>query len=193
MRMMKDRRSKSMPASDKDFQHELHIEFLKALHDEKTKTQGERTTYITSKFAFITGLFGLGALRIGEVNFGWLLYFIPLVAIGYDLYIRAADLSIKKMGAFLRNQSKSGTAEIEKDWESFAARYRDKLAQLATTLFTFFLIIAAAVYIYAQQGDLRSSDFWVIFSSWFLVSLLTNVWLWKSHRHQIKKLDALKQ
>jgi hypothetical protein len=182
-----------MPTNYKDFQNELHIEFLKALHDEKTKTQSERTTYITSKFAFITGLFGLGALRIGEVNFGWLLYFIPLVAIGYDLYIRAADLSIKKMGAFLRNQSQSGTAEIEKAWEFFAAQYRDKLAQLATTLFTFFLIVAASVYIYAQQGDARSTDFWVIFSIWLFVSLIANVWLWKSHRDQIKKLDALRQ
>jgi len=181
-----------MSTKDKDFQNELQIEFLKALHDEKIKTQSERAAYTTSKFAFITGLFGLGALKIGEINFGWLLYFIPLVAIGYDLYIRASDLSIKKIGAFLRTHSKSETSEIEKSWELFSTQYRDKLAQLATTLFTTFIIIAAAAFIYAQQKDPKSIGFWIIFSIWLFISLVSNVLLWKSHRDQIRKLDKLK-
>ncbi len=180
-----------MPINDKDLQRELQIEFLKALHDEKTKTQGQRATYVTSKFAFISGLFGLGALKIGAVNFSWLLYFIPLVAIGYDLYIRAEDLSIKKMGAFLRNRSRAEISETEKDWESFAAQYRDKLAQLATTLFTTLIILAAAVYIFAQQANNRTGTFLTFFASWLAVSLVSNWALWKSHQNQIKRLDDL--
>ena len=181
-----------MPVRAESFTQDLQIEFLKALHDEKTKTQGERATYVTSKFAFITGLFGLGALKIGEVSFGWLLYFIPLVAIGYDLYIRATDLSIKKMGAFLRNHPLSAISGIEKDWEVFAAQYRDKLAQLATTLFTTFIVLAAAVYILFQQGNNRTEAFWVVFMGWLIVSLTSNWALWRSHRIQIKRLDDLK-
>ncbi len=181
-----------MPVKTTSFTQDLQIEFLKALHDEKAKTQGERATYVTSKFAFITGLFGLGALKIGEVNFGWLLYFIPLVAVGYDLYIRATDLSIKKMGAFLRNQPSSAISGIEKDWEIFAALYRDKLAQFATTLFTTFIILSAAVFILVQQGSDRSITFLVIFINWLIVSLVSNWVLWRSHRNQIKRLDELK-
>jgi hypothetical protein len=181
-----------MPDKNTSFTQSLQIEFLKALHDEKTKTQGERATYVTSKFAFITGLFGLGALKIGEVNFGWLLYFIPLVAVGYDLYIRATDLSIKKMGAFLRNHPLSSVSGVEKDWESFTTQYRDKLAQLATTLFTTFIILSAAVFIFVQQGSDRSTTFLVIFISWLIVSFVSNLALWRSHRNQIKRLDQLK-
>jgi hypothetical protein len=177
-----------MPKRDISFKHDLQIEFLKALHDEKTKTQERRATYITSKFAFISGLFGLGALKIGSVNFSWLLYFIPLVALGYDLYIRAEDLSIKKMGAFLRNRPRTEISEIEKDWERFSAQYRDKLAQLATTLFTTLIILAAAVYIIVQEAN-RGVTFLAFFTSWLIVSLLVNWALWKSHRHQISKLD----
>jgi hypothetical protein len=182
-----------MDPKEKDFQQELHLEFLKALHDEKTKTQGTRAGYISSKFAFITGLFGLGALKIGEVDFHWLLYIIPLVALGYDLYIRAEDLSIKKMGAFLRSDPKAGTSESEKAWERFSAHYRDKLAHLATTLFTFIITISAAVYIYAQQsatqGGMPGMEFWIGFIAWVAISFCANIGLWVSHRRQIRKLD----
>jgi len=182
-----------MDLKDKSFQQELHLEFLKALHDEKTKAQGTRATYISSKFAFITGLFGLGALKIGVVDFSWLLYLIPLVAFGYDLYIRAEDLSIKKMGAFLRSDPKAKTSESERAWEHFSAQYRDKLAHLATTLFTLIINISAAVYIYlhqsAEQGGILSMAFWIVFIIWFLISFSANIGLWASHQIQIKKLD----
>jgi len=180
-----------MEAREKEYQQELHLEFIKSLHDEKTKAQGTRATYISSKFAFITGLFGLGALKIGEIDFHWLLYFIPLVALGYDLYIRSEDLGIKKMGAFLRSDPKAGTPESEKAWERFSAQYRDRLAHLATTLFTFIIIISSAVYIYAQQNASQAlnSEFWAGFITWLVLSCIANVALWISHRAQIKKLD----
>lgn len=182
-----------MDPDEKNFKQALHLEFLKALHDEKTKAQTTRATYISNKFAFITGLFGLGALKIGEVDFHWLLYFIPLVALGYDLYIRAEDLSIKKMGAFLRSDPKAGTAESEKAWERFSAHYRDNLAHLATVLFTFIITISAAVYIYAQQsaklGGISGSEFWIGLIIWFVISVSANIGLWLSHRIQIKRLD----
>ena len=40
--------------------------------------------------------------------------------------------------------------ELPTLWERFSAGYRDELAQLANTLFTFVIIIAAALYVYAQ-------------------------------------------
>ncbi len=178
-----------MDSPDKNYQQELHLEFLKALHDEKTKTQVTRASYISGKFTFITGLFGLGALKIGVVDFHWLLYLIPLVALGYDLYIRAEDLSIKKMGAFLRSDPKAKIAESERAWEHFSAQYRDKLAHLATTLFTLIITISAAVYIYAQQSSSLSIEFWIGFLTWFIISFSANVGLWVSHQRQIKKLD----
>mgnify|MGYP006420710105 FL=1 len=122
-----------------------------------------------------------------------LLYFIPLVAIGYDLYIRAADLSIKKMGAFLRSHPKAGTTDVEKAWEKFSAKNRDKLAHLATSLFTSILIVASAAYIYVQKGSDKATLFYVGYAIWLGLSLLFNGLLWKSHRDQIRKLDKYKK
>lgn len=172
-----------------DFGNEMHIEFLKALHDEKVKTQSERANYITSKFAFITGLFGLGALQIGEMNFIMLLYFIPVLAIGYDLYIRAADLSIKKIGAFLRSDPLARTTDAEKAWETFSSRHRDKLAHLANMIFSYVIIFAAAASIFALQGE-KNRIFSIWFSLWLLLSTFSNTLLWRAHRKEIKNLDA---
>ncbi len=168
--------------------------FSKHSMKRKLKTQEARANYVSAKFAFITGLFGLGALQIGGVSFHWLLYFIPLVAIGYDLYIRAEDLSIKKIGTFLRSDPQAQTAESEKAWERFSAQYRDKLAQLATSLFTFIILIAAAVYIYFQQSATQmgvfSRSFRVGFMIWFVVCFIGVAGLWISNRKQIQKLDG---
>jgi hypothetical protein len=100
-------------------------------------------------------------------------------------------LSIKKIGAFLRNRSLTEISEIEKDWEYFAAQYRDKLAQLATTLFTTLIILAAAVYIFVQQANNRSMTFLAFFGSWLFVSRISNWALWKSHQNRIRRLDDL--
>jgi hypothetical protein len=62
-------------------------EFRRALHEEKIRTQNERAEYVTRKLAFITVIFGISSVNLGiEIaDIYWLLYFIPLVAICYDL------------------------------------------------------------------------------------------------------------
>ena len=74
-------------------------EFLRAIHEEKIRTQNERTELITMKLAFITVLFGISSVNVGIdlEDIFWLLYFVPLVAISYDLYIMSADSRIKRV------------------------------------------------------------------------------------------------
>ena len=133
-------------------QQELDKEFLKHLHEEKLKTQAERAKYIFSKIAFITGLFGLGSLeKIGFTAPG-IFYLIPVVAIGYDLYINAADSSIKKMGAFLGKNPKAGSGESEQAWENDSGEYRDILAPLASFLFSVIVTISAWLYSCYESG-----------------------------------------
>ena len=169
-----------MDAEEHQLQQELHKDFLKTLHEEKLKTQAERTTYTSSKLAFVTGLFGVGSLKIGGIDLHWLLYLIPLVAIGYDLYIRAADSSIKKMGAFLRSESLSGTSKSEQAWEQFSAQFRDRLAPLANALFTCVVTTVAAIYVYVQTSG-KTSEFWVGFVLWLSICQISNIGLWWSY------------
>ena len=76
---------------------ECDQEFLRALHEEKIRTQNERADYITRKLAFITVIFGISSANLGiEIaDVYWLLYFVPLIALCYDLYIMSADSRIK--------------------------------------------------------------------------------------------------
>ena len=174
-----------MSAIDEIFEQKLQRDFLQTIHNEKIKTQTERATYTTSKLAFIIGLFGLGSLKIGTVDSYWLLYLIPLVAIGYDLYICAADLSIKKIGAFLR--SNELTSKCEKDWEKFSAEKRGKIAPFANTHFTFIVTVAAAIYIYMEQ--IKTGVFYIGFLLWFTTFLIIILLMWLIHKKFVKELD----
>ena len=65
------------------------IEFLRALHEEKIRTQNERAGYLTQKLALVTVLLGFSIINMGLViaDIYWLLYFIPMLAICYDLFL----------------------------------------------------------------------------------------------------------
>ena len=85
---------------DMDKMKNIDLEFLHTLHIEKIRTQNERAELVKEKLAFITIFFG-----IGSVNFGfwvddlfWLLYFVPLIAICFDLEIMSANSRIKRIG-----------------------------------------------------------------------------------------------
>lgn len=164
-------------------------EFLRALHEEKIRTQTERADYVTRKLAFVTVLFGLSSVNIGIpiVDICWLLYFIPLVAICYDLYIMSADSRIKRIGIFLGRNPMSRAGEAEKQWEAFCISYRDSLAPSANMVFSIMVTMAAAVFIRTQQS-LSSHESKVFFASWLVISLLIIVALWLRHQYIIKKI-----
>ena len=129
-------------------------EFLRALHEEKIRTQNERTQLITMKLAFIAVLFGLGSVNMGIrfdiADIFWLLYIIPLVAISYDLYIMSADSRIKRIGAFLGRNPVSLAGKAEREWERFCASYRDGMAPSANMFFSAIVTLGAAAFIHTQ-------------------------------------------
>jgi hypothetical protein len=164
-------------------------EFLRALHEEKIGTQTERADYITKKLAFVTVLFGLSSFNLGITiaEIYWLLYFIPLVAICYDLYIMSADSRIKRIGTFLGRHPGSQAGEAEKQWEMFCIYYRDGLAPSANMFFSIVVTIAAAMFISTQQS-FEDHGFKVFFASWLVVSILAIVALWIRHRNIIRDI-----
>jgi hypothetical protein len=165
-------------------------EFLRALHEEKIRTQTERADYITRKLAFVTVLFGLSSMNLGVsiADFYWLLYFIPLVAICYDLYIMSADSRIKRIGTFLGRHPGSMAGEAERQWEKFCISYRDGLSPSANMFFSIIVTLAAAVFIRTQQSSDRH-EFKVLFAAWLVISMLAIVALWLRHRDIIRKIS----
>ena len=164
-------------------------EFLRALHEEKIRTQTERADYMTRKLAFITVLFGLSSMNLGIpiADFCWLLYFVPLVAICYDLYIMSADSRIKRIGAFLGRHPSSISGERERQWENFCVSYRDDLSPSANMFFSIIVTLSAAVFIQAQPISL-SHQFKVLFASWLVVSIMAIAALWLKHKDIIQRI-----
>ena len=164
-------------------------EFLRALHEEKIRTQNERTQLITMKLAFITVLFGLSSvnMRIDIADIFWLLYFVPLVAISYDLYIMSADSRIKRVGIFLGRNPVSLAGKAEKEWERFCTSYRDGMAPSANMFFSTIVTLGAAAFIRSQAG-LAEKFMKLWFAVWIVISLAAIIALWMRHQRLIKNI-----
>lgn len=196
-----------MTEDKKALQQELNREFHKHLHTEKLKTQAERAKYIFTKIAFITGLFGLGSLTklsalgntiVATPVFYGLFFLIPLFTIGYDLYIHAADSSIKKMGAFLGKNPESGSGDSEKAWETSSVGNRDKIAPRASFLFSCIATIAAWLYFLISEykfsweckEELFLCNFIIVWPSvWFIICLVIIILIHKKYSDYIKEID----
>ena len=138
----------------------------------KFRTQNERAKLITMKLAFITVLFGLSSvnMKIEIADIFWLIYFVPLVAISYDLYIMSADSRIKRVGVFLGRHPVSLAGRAEQEWERFCTSYRDSMAPSANMFFSVIVTLGAAAFIHSQQSwTERFMRLW--FAVWLVLSL----------------------
>jgi|GEM_PF-705813 len=142
------------PATDQDF--------VQHLREEKLATQKARADYTLHKLAYATALLGAGSIQVELQRFdlSWLLYLVPLVALTFDLYILGEDLSIKRIGAFLRSSS---VTPAEQQWEQWSARNRDVFAPFAMPLLSTLLLAAAALINWHKSaGQVGSTPlFWV--------------------------------
>ena len=164
-------------------------EFLRALHEEKIRTQNERAKLITMKLAFITVLFGVSSvdIKIEIARIFWLIYFVPLVAISYDLYLRSADSMIKRIGVFLGRNPVSLAGKAEQEWERFCTSYRDSLAPSANMFFSVIVTLGAAAFIHSQQSWTEHlMKLW--FAVWLVISLGVIIALWMRHQALIKNI-----
>lgn len=165
-------------------------EFLQTLHKEKIRTQNERAELVKKKLAFITVFFGIGSVNVGFriEDLFWLLYFIPLVAICFDLYIMSADSRIKRIGAFLGRHPQSDAGKSELEWERFCSVHRDNIAPSANIIFSIIGTLCSAILIHAQQSLIHTNmQLW--FSIWLIASIAVIIGLWWRHLAFIKSIQ----
>lgn len=155
--------------------------FLDHLHEEKLQTQAARTTYTLQKLAFVTGLMGLGSLnlKVGEIDFSLLLYLAPWVAIAFDFNIMGEDYSIKRIGAFLKENS---SAPTEMRWEKWVAKHRDPFVPWSMPILTT-LIFAGAALIALQQPNIGQEPLFIV---WLVVTGLPS-WLSFAFYHWLRQ------
>jgi hypothetical protein len=164
-------------------------EFLQTLHKEKIRAQEERANLVQKKLAFITVLFGIGSVNVGLKieDLFWLLYFVPLVAICFDLYIMSADSRIKLIGAFLGRHPQSDAGKAEQEWERFCTVHRDNIALFANIIYSIIGTLCSAILIHAQQ-NLINANMQLLFSIWLIASITVIIGLWWKHQAFIKSI-----
>lgn len=164
-------------------------EFLRALHEEKIRTQSERAGYLTQKLALVTVLLGLSIvnMKLGFEDIYWLLYFVPMLSVCYDLFFMSADWRIKRIGVFLGRHTISLAGEAEKQWEDFCISYQDDIASFTNMFFSCLVTLAAGVFILSLQSP-RIRDYKIFFAAWMVISLLIIVALWVRHHRIIERM-----
>jgi hypothetical protein len=168
------------------------LEFLRALHEEKIRTQNERTQLTTMKLAFVTVLFGVSSLNNMVIGMDlsaafWLLYFVPVVAMSYDLYIMSADSRIKRVGIFLGRNPVALAGKAEMEWERFCASYRDSIAPFAHLFYSNIVTMGAAVFI-LSKGNWSERYMQLWFALWLVASLTAIIVMWIRHWHIIRNI-----
>lgn len=166
------------------------IELLRMLHNERIRTQNERSKLIIQKLTFIAVFFGIVSINIGiriEEIFG-ILYLIPPLVICYDLYIMSSDSRIERIDTFLGRHPISTAGKAEHEWTYFCESNRDSLAISANALFSIMATAGAGVFIYSQQTWMfRTAEFW--FYAWLIVSMVIIIGLWV--RHEMFSKDSV--
>jgi hypothetical protein len=97
--------------------------FHQYLYEEKLKHKEQRFTLITTKIIFVASLFGLSSVSfahsLGRMHY--LLILVPVLCFSTDIYIKAEDYKVKRIGKFLRTilGSTDNQRPQELMWEEF--------------------------------------------------------------------------
>jgi hypothetical protein len=102
-----------------------------------------------------------------------ILYIIPLISIGFDIYILTEDFKIKRIGEFLKNKSDSDFIE----WENWVSKYKNPYATFGAPLFTMISLLGAGFLLIKNISCCDTEC--IFFIIWFLILLIIEKFLWK--------------
>jgi hypothetical protein len=157
--------------------------FLSALNEEKITSQKRRGELVSKKLTWVTGLFALGTVKLPlpeETHF--LLFFVPIISIIFDLYIIGENFGIKRMGSFIRLAMRD---TCEGEWESWLSPRRDIFSRNALLLSSSIILVACAVVLWFSGTKIATLCGWLVILAFFIS--LVHV---KAYR-QLLKLDNM--
>ncbi len=150
----------------------------------------ERSKYARDKILFILGIMGFGSLNFKvstDIYSHAILYLVPLVAIGYDLYINAYDEGIKRIGAFIRSPDCRCTRS-EKKYEIYVTENRGTYTPTANLLFSSAGILMAGVMVIITTGFTVQIP--LIQILWFIIGIGVLFLIHIRHWNRIQKFDS---
>lgn len=162
------------------------MKIIEKLREEITITQKSRRDFIIRKITFLLTLIGIGNINIiSKLNMNLLLYFIPIVAIGFDLYIAGEDFAIKRIGAFLSKMS----TDTEMEYEKFVSGHRDIFSILGNIIFSFFIIFL--LFIILIKIDNKLNIYHAVFLAYLIPTILIVIFTFKQRKKLLKYVDSM--
>jgi hypothetical protein len=133
--------------------------FLSALTHEKLQAQERRGKLVFSKLGWATGLFAIGVVKLPlKTESQVILYFVPVIALVYDLYILGENYGIKRMGAFIRMYI-SNSPEVK--WEAWVCGRRDRFSWYALPLSSYIILAICGVQLFNAPDPYGLWNIWL--------------------------------
>jgi hypothetical protein len=161
---------------------ESNQDFYKILQQEKLQLQSQRFKYVITKLSFVSGLLGVGLLKLKQLNFVELFLIIPLLCIIYDLYIYGADYTVKKIGAFLMRSK--DISQAAKDWHKEISLSQNYSAFIANHLITLIVTISS-IFLYFYNYEVQQNNL-IIILCWYGLLLLIEAFLCYYQKEKIR-------
>ncbi len=142
-------------------------DFVDRLYKELQTVQEFRFKFSMAKIAFVSGLLGVGAIKLDGPNLTAAWYLAPLVAVLFDLLGMGATVAIYRIGAFLKVRCK---CDKEKQWQDFLKKHQPSFSWYAAMGFTAITFLAAVFGVF--RGYIFpsiSSHILVVKIAWFVV------------------------
>ncbi|MBN1561379.1 hypothetical protein JW998_14085 [candidate division KSB1 bacterium] len=163
--------------------------FIHHLYEEKLKHKEHRHEFLKQKLTFTLSLFTLSFLNTSikandtnlSIDLSLLLFFVPLVALAFDMYIFSEDFKVKRIGVFSRKKCHN-ECDMQYQWEEWLCEpvHREHLAswvsQSISWLITFLswfilLLLKDKISLLEGIGFLRH-NYYLIVSAWFILILV---------------------
>lgn len=147
--------------------------FLDELYDEKLKHKEHRHEFVKLKLLFVIGMSGIGSLpNHALIDLSILLYFIPFVALAYDVYIFSEDFKVKRIGLYIRSVPEL-KAEEDAAWERWLcakSERREKSSMIASLVLTIVTLFSSSYLL-----SLRSDGATGFVHVWWLISCAVSI------------------
>ncbi len=175
------------------------VKFLEQLYTEKELHKEHRYKYVIYKLSFVTTLFALGSLDLGNIMRS-LIYLVPIVALCYDIYIFSEDYKVKRIGVFLlfakedpkvSEKVKQTISDMEIEWEKWVKNHRDRWAYLASLIITIVAIVGSALIVALDAFRQFSLHRLFLLIFWFLFMIVSIILVFYYGRALRREVSAV--
>jgi hypothetical protein len=158
--------------------------FTERIYKQLQTVEEYRFKFSTMKIAFVTGLLGIGSMKLtihgNTVTLYLALLLAPFVAVLFDILGMAATVGIYRIDAFLRTNGDPS----EKEWQGFLKKHSSSFYLWAANGFTLITFVASIVLYILQPEPPNIHVCWLIWGATLIVILwiLFRCWEWEVKR-----------